>query len=74
MRSKEYKQVLGCAAAMTVFARIAHAGIVGSSILLADQERPSFLELATMVLFGLGLLGVAAIIRWRVRTKGFSGK
>ncbi len=68
MNHKEYKQVLGSVAVMTLFTDIVHADAFGSMVLSTHQHPQSILEAAIMALFGLGLLGVAAFIRWRKRT------
>jgi hypothetical protein len=61
-------QTLGYALAATAFTGIGHANNVVSTVLSAQLEQQPLPEVAIMVLFGLGLLGVSAIIRWRTRT------
>lgn len=61
-------QILGYAVAVTVPFDIGHANAVVSRVLSVQLEQQPFPELAIMVLFGLALLGVSAIIRWRMRT------
>jgi hypothetical protein len=47
-------QILGSTVAVTIFSGIG--------------QRQPLPELVVMVLFGLALLGISAIIRWRTRT------
>jgi hypothetical protein len=61
-------QILGYAVAVTVLSHIGHANDVASKVLSEQLEQQPFPEVAIMVLFGLALLGVSAIIRWRMRT------
>ena len=61
-------QILEYALAVTVFSGIGHANPVVSRVLSAQLQQRPLPEGAIMVLFGLGLLGVSAIIRWRTRT------
>jgi hypothetical protein len=67
MNPKEYKQILGSTAVMTIFAQIAHADSAGSMV-VSTQQQPHSIEAAIMALLGLSLLAVVAFIRWRTRT------
>ena len=68
MSPKEYKQILGSAAVMTIFADIVHADSVGSMVVSTQQQPQSIPEAGIMALMGLCILGVVAFIRWRLRT------
>ena len=61
-------QILEYALAVSVFSDIGHANPVVSRVLSAQLGQQPLPEGAIMVLFGLGLLCVSAIIRWRTRT------
>ncbi len=64
MKSNSFKQTLGGLAGIFGGAACSHAA---TKIPAAPPEPHSLPEVGTMVLFGIGLLGVAAIIRWRIR-------
>jgi hypothetical protein len=68
MNPKEYKQILGSAAVMTIFAEIVHADSMGSMVVSTQQQPHSMSEAAIMALLGLSVLAVVAFIRWRTRT------
>ena len=68
MNPKEYKQILGSATVMTIFAQIVHADSVGSMAVSTQQQPRSISEAAIMALLGLSLLAVVAFIRRRTRT------
>jgi hypothetical protein len=68
MNPKEYKQILGSTAVMTIFAQIVHADSVESMVVSTQQQPHSISEAAIMALLGLSLLAVVAFIRWRTRT------
>ncbi len=66
MKSNSLKHALGGVGKIAIIggAACSHAA---TKIPAAPPEPQSLPEVGTMVLFGIGLLGVVAIIRWRIR-------
>jgi len=59
-------QILGYAVAGTVFSSIGQ-GVV-SNVFSAQTRQEPYADVLIMALSGLALLGVSAILRWRMRT------
>jgi hypothetical protein len=66
MKSNSIKQALGGVGRIAIFGSAA-CSQAATKIPAGPPEPQSLPEVGTMVLFGIGLLGVAAIIRWRIR-------
>ena len=72
MNWKGFKRTLWIAVAVTVFAGMAYASSVAHTVqaspITQHYGRSSSADAETMALFGIGLLVVAGLIRWRLRT------
>lgn len=72
MNWKGFKRTMWIAVAMTVFAGMSYASNVAHTVqaspITQHYGRSSSADAETMALFGIGLLVVAGLIRWRLRT------